>query len=340
MRRALELAENGRGTTHPNPLVGAVIVRDGQIVAEGWHTAFGEPHAEVEAIRAAGGPASCVGTDLYVTLEPCSHHGKTPPCTDAIREAGFKRVFVSVGDSNPLVNGEGKRLLEESGIEVREGILEKEGLALNRVYFHWRKTGCPFIRWKIAQTADGRMTFQKGTRTNITGPESWNWVRCERAKADAVLVGIETVLIDNPRLRALDDFGRQPYRVVFDSRLRIPLDSKLIAENADGRTIVCTSSDDEELVRRLKDRGVKVISARGRDGRVELEDALVRLAEMGILDILLESGRTLGNALLDDGFVNEVVLLQTGQIGTRTGTLKETDSLGADLKMTYEIVHE
>lgn len=228
MARALELAARGMGWTSPNPLVGAVIVKDGRVVGEGWHTAYGQPHAEREALAACS--ESAAGGTIYVTLEPCCHWGKTPPCTSGILEAGIARVVVGALDPNPLVAGRGCALLREAGLTVDVGIMEKECQHLNEAFFHFITTGRPLVVMKYAMTLDGKVATRTGASRWITGPEARAQVHRDRHRFGAIMVGIGTALADNPALtcRLEDGPWRQPLRVVVDSHARLPLDAELV----------------------------------------------------------------------------------------------------------------
>lgn len=328
MLRALELAEKGRGAVHPNPLVGAVIVHDGRIVSEGYHQHFGGPHAEINAItNAKNNVQNC---DLYITLEPCAHHGKTPPCVDAIIRSRFRKVIYAMNDPNPLVSGNGRRRLEDAGIEVMAGLCEEQARSLNRAYIHYQKTGLPFVTWKIAQTSDGALTLEEGRETAITGPEAKDYVDLLRAQSDAVMVGVDTVMIDDPGLRVRNKCGRDPYRIVLDSRLRTPHTAKVLTENADRKTLIVTTRPDSAL---------DTIAVGTKENHLDLRDAMINLARRGLIEILLESGRTLGNAMVREGLVNKVIILEAPLINGAQGTFKSVESLGKDIKIIFEFTN-
>ena len=263
MRRALALADKGSGKVHPNPMVGAVLVRGGRVVGEGFHRRFGEAHAEVEAIRRAGARAK--GATLYVTLEPCSHWGKTPPCAPAILDAGIRRVVSAMKDPNPLVSGKGFRLLQKSRVSVTQGVLEKEAADLNRAFVIWIKEKRPYVTLKAAASLDGRMATVTGESQWITGPKARQAGHDLRAEADAIAVGLGTVKADNPSLTT-HGRGPNPLRVIFDSRLRAPIRSRIF--NRDSPTW-CLATDHTVLrhMDQLKRRGVQVVLCRaGADG--------------------------------------------------------------------------
>jgi len=302
MALALKLAEKGRGTVSPNPLVGAVIVRHGIIVGRGWHQRAGGDHAEVMALRQAGGEAR--GATLYVTLEPCCHHGKTPPCTGAVAAAGIARVVMAVEDPNPLVCGMGCRELAEAGIPVETGVLADEARRLNEAFFVFVATGRPFVTLKLATTLDGRVADAAGGSRWISGPETRRRVHRWRSWSDAVMVGAGTVLADNPALTVRDVPGDDPLRVIVDSRLRVPPDALVYG---DGRAIAATTeAAGEAAVSALEARGVEEVRCRAADGHVALDDLLAKLGARDITSVLCEGGPTLAAALLRDGLVDKV----------------------------------
>lgn len=317
MARALELARRGLYTTHPNPRVGCVLVKDGRLVGEGYHARAGEPHAEVHALNAAGDAAR--GATAYVTLEPCSHHGRTGPCAVALIEAGVARVVVAMEDPNPAVAGRGIAMLREAGIEVTVGIAEDEARALNVGFVRRMDHGRPFVRLKMAMSLDGRTAMQSGESQWITGPEARRQVQRLRARASAVLTGVESVIFDNSRLTVradqlgLDDAEsiatRQPLRVIVDSRLRLPEAAACLTEP--GRTlVVAVEGVEEERIERLTRAGAEVLTLpAGDDGRVDLDAVLRHLAEVEQAnEVLLETGATLAGAMLDAGLVDEMQL--------------------------------
>lgn len=317
MARALELARRGLYTTHPNPRVGCVLVKDGRLVGEGYHARAGEPHAEVHALNAAGDAAR--GATAYVTLEPCSHHGRTGPCAVALIEAGVARVVVAMEDPNPAVAGRGIAMLREAGIEVTVGIAEDEARALNVGFVRRMDHGRPFVRLKMAMSLDGRTAMQSGESQWITGPEARRQVQRLRARASAVLTGVESVIFDNSRLTVradqlgLDDAEsiatRQPLRVIVDSRLRLPEAAACLTEP--GRTlVVAVEGVEEERIERLTRAGAEVLTLPAGDaGRVDLDAVLRHLAEVEQAnEVLLETGATLAGAMLDAGLVDEMQL--------------------------------
>ena len=306
MRLALQLAKAAEGQTSPNPMVGAVIVKDGQLVGTGAHLKPGTPHAEVHALNMAGADAR--GSTLYVTLEPCNHYGRTPPCTERIIEAGVKRVIVGCVDPDEKVAGEGIKRLRQFGIEVMEGILREECLRLNEAYFHHRKTKKPFVTLKMAITLDGKIAAYNGDSRWITGSESRAHVHQCRKKSDAILVGVGTVLADNPQLTARIDGEsvRQPVRIVLDSRLQTPLDAQIVNTDAAPTWIFTTSQCDQDKAERFAEKGVKVIVTRD-EKRVDAEEVLAYLGKQGILSLIVEGGSQVNASFLRGGHVQKVM---------------------------------
>lgn len=304
MAHALRLAELGLCTTSPNPRVGCVLVRDGKLIAEGWHMRAGEPHAEAHALRAASGSAR--GATAYVTLEPCSHHGRTPPCADALIQAGVQRVVVASQDPNPLVSGQGIARLRAAGVEVECGLMEAAARELNTGFFSRMTRGTPWVRSKIAASLDGHTALANGASKWITGDAARRDVQHWRARSCAVLTGIGTVLADDPQLNVRDiPTERQPLRVVLDSRLRISPDSKILQN---GPALIYTASSDEAKHRALTACGAEVMTLAGAAGEVDLPGMLRDLGKRGINEVLVEAGRTLNGALLEAGQVDELVL--------------------------------
>jgi diaminohydroxyphosphoribosylaminopyrimidine deaminase/5-amino-6-(5-phosphoribosylamino)uracil reductase len=308
MRRALRLAERGRGHTAPNPIVGAVLVRNGRVIGEGWHRAIGSHHAEVEALRRAGPAAR--GSTLYVTLEPCAHWGRTPPCADALREAGIARCVVALRDPDPRVNGRGLRALRAAGVRVELGLLAGEARAQLAGYLRSRRDGVPRITWKVAASLDGRIADARGRSRWITGAPARADGHRLRAMSDAIVIGAGTARADDPRLtvRGVPD-AAEPLRVVVDSALRLPLTLRLFSPAlARGTVVATTSRAPAARVRALEARGVRVWRLAGGRGRVSPRALARRLAREGRNDVLLEGGATLGSAFVRDGLVQRVVL--------------------------------
>ncbi len=298
MQAALRLARSPHALPYPNPWVGCVVVRDGKIVGRGFHRGPGTPHAEVEALTRAGRRAQ--GAVLYVTLEPCCHYGKTPPCSDAILHAGIRKVIYALRDPNPLVAGRSARILKARGLIVKSGVCSREAAALNEVYLKYRATGLPFVTMKVATTLDGKIATRTGDSKWITGSFARRRARELRAEHQAVLVGINTVLADDPHLGARLRGRNEPWRIVLDSRLRIPAGSQAVRS---GKCIVaCTESASSEKAAQLVRRGATVWKFKGR--RVPLRALLSKLAEIGILAVLVEGGSEVLGSFFDAGLVD------------------------------------
>ena len=319
MARALELARKGLYSTHPNPRVGCVIVRDGQIVGEGWHVRAGEPHAEVHALRHAGELAR--GATAYVTLEPCSHHGRTPPCADALIAAQLARVVVAMQDPNPQVAGSGLQRLTQAGIEVHAGVLENEAHSLNAGFIKRMQHGLPFVRVKLAMSLDGRTAMASGESQWITGPAARSAVQRLRARSSVVLTGADSVLSDGARLtvRAAElgldaelselAMTRPPLRVLVDGRLRVPLDAPFYQV---GKALVATCAAASARERYLES-GHELLALQGSNGRVDLHKLLLELAARGANEVLVEAGPRLAGAFARAGLVDEYQLFMAAR---------------------------
>ncbi len=317
MARALELARKGLYSTHPNPRVGCVIVRDGRIVGEGWHVRAGEPHAEVHALREAGELAR--GACAYVTLEPCSHHGRTPPCAEALVKAGVGRVVAAMQDPNPQVAGNGLKRLAEAGIEVASGVLEAEARALNPGFLKRMEHGLPFVRVKLAMSLDGRTAMASGESQWITGPAARSAVQRLRARSSVVLTSAASVIADNARMTVRGEelgldaentalaLGRPPLRVLIDGRLRLPLDAPFFQA---GPALVVTAAADDP---RYADAGHQLLSVPGANGQVDLHRLLIELARRDINEVLVEAGPGLAGAFAQQGLVDEYQLFIAGK---------------------------
>lgn len=301
MKRALALAARGR--TSPNPMVGAVVVRDGKIVGEGYHPKAGDSHAEVYALQRAGDLAK--GADLYVSLEPCCHYGRTPPCTKAIIESGVRRVFAAMTDPNSLVCGRGIECLRDAGIEVEVGMLEDQARNLNRAYIKRITSGQPYVLWKAAMTLDGKIAARTGDSRWVTGEKARKEVHRLRSRFDAVMVGIGTVLADDPELTVRGIPGAvNPLRVIVDGGARIPPAARALGPDA--ATIVVTRRDaPESRLDALWNKGVRVLAVRDIDGRIDLKYLMAELSKMGVNSILLEGGGELAASMIEDGLVDE-----------------------------------
>jgi len=308
MRLALVEAAKGLGRTSPNPAVGALIVKQGKLVAKGFHAYAGGPHAEVAALAKAGKQAR--GADLYTTLEPCAHHGKTPPCTQAIVEAGIGRVVFASKDPNPLVNGKGARKLRQGGLDVWPGVLKDEADALNRPFFKWAKTGRPFVSLKVASSLDGFLATATGDSQWITGPASRQWVHRLRDTADAILIGVGTVLADNPRLTSRPEGrkGKNPLRIVLDTTLRSPVEARVFKCQKQAPTVVATSRKAHAKKAALLRSGAELWELPLKQGRISLKALLKKLGERGCTHLLVEGGASVFGAFLTEGLADEVLL--------------------------------
>ncbi|HEY8051265.1 MAG TPA: bifunctional diaminohydroxyphosphoribosylaminopyrimidine deaminase/5-amino-6-(5-phosphoribosylamino)uracil reductase RibD [Steroidobacteraceae bacterium] len=312
MQRALTLAARGLESTDPNPRVGCVIAQRGRVVGEGWHERAGEAHAEVAALRVAG--AQAAGATVYVTLEPCSHHGRTPPCTDALIAARVARVVYSIADPNPLVNGQGAGLLRAAGITVEAGLLADEARELNAGFIQRMQRGRPLVRVKLAMSLDGRTALDNGASRWITGEAAREDVQHWRARSSAVLTGIGTVLADDPRLdvRLADEVPgrprRQPLRVVLDARLRTPADARLFASGGEVLILTALDTADDARAAELTERGARIESLPAVAGRLALTTVIERLGELEANEVLVEAGPTLVGALLHASLVDELLV--------------------------------
>ena len=317
MRRAIELAKKGSGHVNPNPLVGAVIVRDGEIIGEGYHECYGQLHAERNAIANVKKRGNSLeGSTIYVTLEPCCHYGKTPPCTEAIIEEKIARVVVGSDDPNPLVSGKGFQMLREKGIEVIPHFLKEECDAMNYVFFHYIRTGTPYVAMKYAMTMDGKIACYTGDSKWVTGEESRAHVQTLRNHYKGIMAGIGTVLADDPMLNCRIEGGRDPIRIIADSHLRIPIDSQLVRTAGQQPLIVaCLPDADEEKAAQLQEKGVEVLRIPGvttadiTEEQKEVISLPVLMKELGarkIDGILLEGGGQLNESALQAGIVDRI----------------------------------
>lgn len=304
MRLALQLAEKGRGFVNPNPMVGAVIVKNGVIIGQGYHEKYGELHAERNAIKNC--KESPEGATIYVTLEPCCHYGKTPPCTEAIIEKKIKRVVIGSKDPNPLVSGKGVQILREHGIEVCEGVLEKACDELNSIFFHYIKTNTPYVVMKYAMTMDGKIATVSGLSQWITGEEARKRVHQDRSNLMGIMVGMGTVLADDPMLTSRIEGGKNPIRIVCDTRLRTPLSSKLVQTANEVRTIIATCEKDKTKHQAYEEKGCEVLVVSSREEHLDMSELMTALGKMKIDSILLEGGGTLNWSCLQQGIVQRV----------------------------------
>lgn len=311
MDEALALAQRAAGRTSPNPLVGAVIIADGQVVGRGFHARAGEPHAEVLALREAGGRAR--GATMYVTLEPCDHTGRTGPCTDALIAAGVRRVVVAMQDPDPQVDGRGIARLREAGIEVEVGLLEAQARRLNEFFIKHRRTGLPFVALKWAMSLDGRIAVRRGSPTSITGEATRQYVHGLRNVYDAALVGVGTVLADDPLLTCRLPAGtvpvpRHPLRVIVDSRLRTPPAARVVTGAREVPTLIATTrAAPEDRVEAMRRAGVEVIVLEQADGRVDLRALAAMLGGRGVLSVLVEGGAEVAASVLALGIADKVI---------------------------------
>jgi diaminohydroxyphosphoribosylaminopyrimidine deaminase/5-amino-6-(5-phosphoribosylamino)uracil reductase len=309
MARALQLAERGLYTTDPNPRVGCVLVSGGEVVGEGWHVRAGGPHAEINALGTAGDRAA--GATAYVTLEPCCHHGRTPPCTEALIAAGVRRVVAAMEDPNPQVGGAGLRALQANGIEVRAGVLAAEAERLNRGFVMRMREGRPWVRCKLAMSLDGRTAMASGESRWITGEDARRDVHRWRARSSAILTGVDTVLADDPSLtvrlgQAEAGTLRQPLRVILDSRLRTPPGARLLG--APGETLILTGVHDRDREARLQGEGVSIVTLPTEEGRLDLAAVMRYLGRIAINELHLEAGARLSGALLAAGWLDELLV--------------------------------
>jgi diaminohydroxyphosphoribosylaminopyrimidine deaminase/5-amino-6-(5-phosphoribosylamino)uracil reductase len=361
MAKAIQLAQKGLYTTHPNPRVGCVLVKDEQIIGQGFHLKAGEGHAEVNAL--ADAKQDVAGATAYVTLEPCSHHGKTPPCADALIKAGVARVVYGMQDPNPEVSGRGLGKIKKAGIDVIGPVLEADCEALNPGFVKRMREGLPFIRVKLAMSLDGRTAMESGESQWITGPEARLDVQRLRAQSDAIVTGIGSVLMDNPSMTVRIDSDdqeaaaktvRQPLRVIMDTALSILPEAKILYPSNQA-CVFCVEDDLEiEHLEALKKKGVTVrFSPRGEDGRLDLLDAMEQLADAGINEVLLETGSELAGGFLQAGLVDEIVVYMAPKLLGSSARplfqlpletideaveleLKSVSQIGQDLRLVYQ----
>lgn len=312
MRRALRLAKRGWQYVSPNPLVGAVIVRRNRVVGEGYHRRFGGPHAEVAALRRAGSRAR--GADLYVSLEPCAHHGKTPPCSDSIVEAGLRRVYYASKDPNPETRGRGPRLLRRRGIEVHAGLLEADALDLNAHYFHWRLTKLPWVVLKWAMTADGKIASRSGDARWISGEASRKYAHALRRRVDAVIVGTGTYRLDDPHLLPRPERGRFPLRVILDRKGRLPLQQQIFASGEGPRLYVTGKGTSATRCRKIEHLGIEVLHLPEKSGLLNMRSLLSHLGQRDVSQVLVEGGQALHGSLIDARLAQEAVVFMAPKI--------------------------
>ncbi len=307
MKRALQLARKGIGYTNPNPLVGAVIVKDEEVIGEGYHAVYGGPHAEINAFKNANQDVN--GAVMYVTLEPCSHYGKTPPCAQAIVEKGIKKVIIAMEDPNPEVAGRGIRILKDHGIEVVVGVLEEESKTLNEIFLKYITTKLPFCILKTAMTLDGKIATRTGDSKWITNEASRHYVHELRHRVAGIMVGVGTVIQDDPFLntRLKKETGSDPVRIIVDTSARVPLDANIFNMTSTAKTIIATTEfAKEEKLRAIEAKGAQIIIMPIQDNRVDLKYLMKKLGEKKIDSILLEGGSELNYSALDSGIVDKV----------------------------------
>lgn len=315
MRQAIELAEKGRGRTSPNPLVGAVVVQDGKVVGTGYHAQAGKPHAEVNALKESGN--SSVGATLYSTLEPCCNYGWTPPCTDSIISVGVKRVVVGLIDPNPEVCGRGVERLKAAGISVTKDILSEEIAKQNEIFIKYITTGRPFVLMKVAMSLDGKITSQRGKTTVLTSEHSLCLVHRLRDECDAIMVGIGTVLADNPQLTARLPGGKtvSPVRIIADSKARLPLKSKIVSLAKRVPTILATTEQaPPDKLKQLGRQGVEILVCSSNEGWLDLEDLMGKLGQRKITSVLLEGGARINTSVLRSGLVDKFLFFIAPQL--------------------------
>lgn len=354
MELAINLAKATTGQTSPNPHVGAVLVKENQIVGIGAHLKAGEPHAEVHAIRMAGEKAR--DATLYVTLEPCSHFGKTPPCSNLVIETGIKKVFVASTDPNPLVGGAGIKKMREAGIDVEVGLMKAEAAELNKVFFHYINTGLPFVTLKSAVSLDGKIATATGESQWITSEEARKDVHYFRHTHDAILVGVNTVIKDNPSLTTrLEAGGKNPVRVILDTCLRTPLDSRVINDQLSQTIIVTGAEAEPATVKQFTDRGIEILTLE--TSKIIISDMLKKLAERGITSVYVEGGAEVhGSFLTERAFQQVITYIAPKLIGGKSAPssfggegialledtvsleIKEVKQIGRDIRIIAEPV--
>lgn len=341
MERAIELAKKGIGAVNPNPLVGAVIVKDNRIIGEGYHARYGELHAERAALASLNEPAE--GAEMYVTLEPCCHYGKQPPCVEAIVEHGISRVYVGSDDPNSLVAGKGMQFLKDHGIDVVPHVLKEECDALNEIFFHYITKKTPYVALKYAMTMDGKIATKIKESKWITNEASRKKVQELRNQYTGIMVGIGTVLADNPMLNCRLENGRNPVRIICDTNLRLPLDCKIVESAKDIRTIVAVSKSIMNQAREgsgqvkmpdklvmLQNLGVETLGVDTVDNKICLPDLMILLGNMGIDSVLMEGGGTLNESALSQGIVNKVYVYVAPKIFGGRDALTPVEGTGVD----------
>ncbi len=306
MQRAIELAKKGAGFVSPNPMVGAVIVKNGKIIGEGWHQKYGSNHAEVNAFLSAAEDTE--GAEMYVTLEPCSHYGHTPPCAKTIVEHKIKKVYIGSLDVNPLVAGNGVKILKDAGIDVEIGVMENECKAINPIFFKYMETGLPYVVMKTAMTLDGKISAYTGDSMWVSNEASRQIVQKLRHNMTGIMVGINTVIKDNPMLTCRIENSINPVRIIVDSNLKVPFNSNVLNLKGNDRCIIATlnnSNKDKKL--QLKNMGIEIIETTGDNGKINLKELMYKLGKMKIDSILLEGGGTLNFSMLESNLVDKAM---------------------------------
>ncbi len=329
MERAIELAKRARGFTSPNPMVGAVIVKDGKVIGEGYHERCGELHAERNALASL--TESAEGATIYVTLEPCCHYGKTPPCTEAIIEHKLAKVVIGSRDPNPLVSGKGAAILRKAGIEVVEDFMREECDAINPIFFHYITTKRPYVAMKYAMTMDGKIATRTGASRWITGEAARNHVQTLRHAYKGIMVGIGTVLADNPMLNCRMQGGIDPVRIVCDTHLRIPMDCQIVQTADTIETILATSTNEKEKIDQLIKKGVQILQIPEKDGCIDLNLLMQTLGEKGIDSILLEGGGRLNDSFLREKLIQKAYVYLAPKIFGGEDAKTPVEGIGVSL---------
>lgn len=329
MERAIELAKRARGFTSPNPMVGAVIVKDGRVIGEGYHERCGELHAERNALASL--TESAEGATIYVTLEPCCHYGKTPPCTEAIIEHKLAKVVIGSRDPNPLVSGKGAAILRKAGIEVVEDFMREECDAINPIFFHYITTKRPYVAMKYAMTMDGKIATRTGASKWITGEAARNHVQTLRHAYKGIMVGIGTVLADNPMLNCRMQGGIDPVRIVCDTHLRIPMDCQIVQTADTIETILVTSTNEKGKIEQLIKKGVQILQIPEKDGCIDLNLLMQTLGEKGIDSILLEGGGRLNDSFLREKLIQKAYVYLAPKIFGGEDAKTPVEGIGVSL---------
>ncbi|MEK7369548.1 MAG: bifunctional diaminohydroxyphosphoribosylaminopyrimidine deaminase/5-amino-6-(5-phosphoribosylamino)uracil reductase RibD [Planctomycetota bacterium] len=331
MRMALGLAERGRGRVEPNPTVGAVVVKDGRVIGQGCHEYFGGAHAEVRALDEVGSASR--GATLYVSLEPCAHYGKTPPCVERLIEAGLSRVVLAVMDPNPQTAGNGARKLRQAGVEVVTGVMEEEARKLNAPFFKLMTTGMPYVIVKWAMSLDGKTATRTGDSRWVSSQKSREYVHKIRSQVDAVMVGIGTVLRDDPLLTCRHpEGGRNPKRLVVDGQARLPLNSQLVRTVSEAEVLVATTDQaPAERIDRLRKAGCRLITVKNKGNRVDLTKLMKVLGKEQFTNIYVDGGSTLNASLFEEGLVDKVMVFISPRIIGGTEALQPVSGVGVDM---------